>query len=256
MNSRDPRTNSPHYKPDSRRTANYDKRNDRSRRTGRRSSNRSFARLKDGSNVFVLDVLQHGGVDKAGHSWQPISQVIEVPNFNFYELCIDKKEVPNIKLEEKYIFSEMGDSKFTKVNHWLKISDLTPTALSTLDAVIKLYVKENEERFVRFLNNVGPITIKRHYLEVLPGVGKKLMQEILSQRHHAPFTDYADICNRIPGFKSIEIISKRILEELEDDEIKHYLFVRKRKPRERAGSSQSSGRSRNTSFRASSRKRY
>ena len=103
---------------------------------------------------------------------------------------------------------------------------------------------------------MGPITIKRHYLEVLPGVGKKMMQEIIALRQRQPFANYVDINTRLPGFKPIEIISKRILEELEDFEIKHYLFVRKRKPRERSDSSQRSGRSRNPSFRASSRKRY
>ena len=97
MNSREPRSNTSTSYSDSSRSGN---RRDNSRRSGRRPPNRSIARLKDGSNVFVLDLLQHGGVDKAGHSWQPICQVIEVPNFNFYELCIDKKEIPNIKLEE------------------------------------------------------------------------------------------------------------------------------------------------------------
>ncbi len=95
--------------------------------------------------------------------------------------------------------------------------------------VIEQYVKDNEARFIKFINNVGPITIKRHYLEVLPGVGKKLMQEILSSRNKKLFENFEGLHTRVPGFKPLEVFKKRILEELEENDLKHYLFVKKRK---------------------------
>ena len=61
--------------------------------------------------------------------------------------------------------------------------------------------------------------MRRHYLELLPGVGKKHMWEIIEKRKDKPFESFKDIKERVkllPDPKSL--IIKRILAEYEDSD--------------------------------------
>ena len=198
---------------------------------GRDSRNRGRNRpyIKKGAPVYLLDILQHGGVDKARHSWDPIAQIISFPDFKMYEVTLNKNKITELKLEEKYPFDIGQDALFIKVNTLLEHDKLTPASARSLHSVIRFYVTAHEERFINFVNKVGPITIKRHYLEVLPGIGKKLMNEIIAQRTVKEFETYEEVHTRVPGFKPIDVITKRIIEELENDDVKHRLFVREKK---------------------------
>ena len=64
-----------------------------------------------------------------------------------------------------------------------------------------------------------------HQIELLPGLGKKHMWEIIEARKTAPFKDFEDIKKRVklmPDPK--KIIINRIISEITGDE-KHHLFV-------------------------------
>ena len=60
----------------------------------------------------------------------------------------------------------------------------------------------------------------------LPGIGKKLMWEILEARNKKPFTSFADISALINSIPHPEkMIQARILEELEDKDVKYHVFT-------------------------------
>ena len=192
---------------------------------------RSAIRLQPGSVIYILDILQHGGIDKADHQWNPIAQILEGSKFQLYEIRLNKSKITDRHLQEKIIVSENQDI-FERIQRKITFLELTPTSSSTLDVVIGQYVNENEQRFIEFINKSGPITIKRHSLEVLPGIGKKLMWEIINNREKPPFKSFEDLHARVPGFKPVETFRKRIIEEISDDELKHYLFVKRFRRRE------------------------
>lgn len=196
------------------------------KKTYRRRTSRPSVYIKKGTPVYLLDILQHGGVDTAGHSWHPIGQVIEIPSFRLLEVNLNKKKIPELKVPQKIYYEGTEESPLGRVNKRLNYDDLTPTSATTLVSVIETYVKENEEKFVDFVNTAGPITLKRHSLEVLPGVGKKLMWEIINYREKHPFKNFKEIHENVPGFKPIDIFTKRIIEEISDPDQKHYLFCR------------------------------
>jgi putative nucleotide binding protein len=63
-------------------------------------------------------------------------------------------------------------------------------------------------------------------LHLLPGIGKKLMWEILEERNKKPFASLADISARIKSIPHPEkMIQARILEELEVKETKYHVFT-------------------------------
>ena len=175
--------------------------------------------------VIVLDFLPNGYAldDRPMHMKTPIAQAMGKERFTLLEL-VPKKGVHLQPYEEVYI----GEGKRDKIHHIigrLNTDKLTHTARSQLEPIIKDIVKKNEKRFVDFFNNAQPLSTRMHQLELLPGLGKKHMWEILDARKEKPFEGFEDIKKRVklmPDPK--KTIIKRILKELSGSE-KHRIFV-------------------------------
>jgi putative nucleotide binding protein len=79
---------------------------------------------------------------------------------------------------------------------------------------------------VDFFNKAISVTPKLHMLHLLPGIGRKLMWEILEEREKKPFESFADISQRIKAIPHPDrMIINRILEELQDPETKYRVFT-------------------------------
>ncbi|MFW5746329.1 MAG: DUF655 domain-containing protein [Nanoarchaeota archaeon] len=177
-------------------------------------------------HAIVLDFLPNGyPFDKApAHRKTPIVQALGITKFILLEL-VPKKEVYLNPHEKIYI----GDAKRDKIHHIngkIPYSKLTRTAESELPFVIAEIVSEHEERFVEFFNKAQPLSMRMHQLELLPGLGKKHMWEVVQERKAEPFKSFADLKKRVsllPDPKGIVV--KRIIKEIEGKE-KHRIFVR------------------------------
>jgi len=143
-----------------------------------------------------------------------------------------------------------------KIKRRLRYEDLTLTAMEMLEPVLFKIIKNNEEKYVAWINKAGAITIRRHYLELLPGVGKKLMNRILEERRKEEFKDMKDLHKRVSGFNPIKAIGQRILKEMEDDEVKHHIFIRKKKKSSQKRDNQYSKKRGHRNDRYSRRRRY
>lgn len=176
--------------------------------------------------VIVLDFLVNGyATDRTPmHLKTPIVQAIGTNNFTLLEL-VPKKGVHLQPFDKVYIGDEKRD-EIHHINGKIPFEKLTSTAKSELEPAIKNIVESNPDRFVEFFNKAQPINTRMHTFELLPGVGKKHMNEIVDQRMESPFTSFADIKNRVKLMQDPEkVIMKRILLEIEGNDEKHYLFV-------------------------------
>ncbi|MBI2565182.1 DUF655 domain-containing protein [Candidatus Woesearchaeota archaeon] len=175
--------------------------------------------------VIILDFLPHGYPfdTTPSHRKTPIAQAIGKLRFVLLEL-VPKKDVFLQPYEEVYI----GEGKREKIHHIIgriPVAKLTATAKSELDFVVKDLVKKQEARFVEFFNNAQPLTTRMHQLELLPGLGKKHMWEIIQTRQEKLFESFEDIKKRVRLMPDPEkAIVKRILNEISGKE-KHRLFV-------------------------------
>ena len=201
-------------------------RDNRGGRSGGRGGARRDRTLSKGTELYVLDRFDHGGMDRARHGWNPFVQIIIVPHFVLFEVEI--KEDSDIKLMEKIVISGTESDGLANIKRKLKFADLSTTSKDVIDLVLEQYIKDYPDKFLNWINRAQSITIRRHYLELLPGVGKKLMKEILELRKIQPFESFDDLHERVPGFKPIHSISTRIVEELQgnEEEIKHHIFVK------------------------------
>jgi len=176
-------------------------------------------------NAIVLDFLPHGyPFDKRpSHKKNPVAQALGKTRFVLLEL-VPKKDIFLQPYEEVYI----GEGKRDKIHHIvgkLPLDKLTSTAKTELEFVVKDLVKKNQDKFVKFFNDAQSLTTRMHQLELLPGLGKKHMWEILEKRQEKPFESFDDLKKRIKLMPDPEkIIIRRILAEITGKE-KHCLFA-------------------------------
>src|SRR3989338_6549905 len=132
--------------------------------------------------AIILDFLPNGYPfdAKPFHMKVPIAQAVGRDHFILLEL-VPKKGVALQPNQLVY----MGEGKREEIHHIigkLPIERLTQTARGELEYIIADLVKKNEKRFVDFFNKATPINARRHQIELLPGIGKKHMWEIIEER--------------------------------------------------------------------------
>jgi len=177
-------------------------------------------------NAIVLDVLMKGHADDPRPQFkrEPIVQAMGLEQFKLLELVPKASAI--IELHDRVYIGDDERDKIERVKRRIGYEELTPTARGELPFIIAEVVKEREIDFVTFFNKAISITPRLHMLHLLPGIGKKLMWEILEERNKKPFANFADISARIKSIPHPDkMIHARIMEELEDKETKYHLFT-------------------------------
>lgn len=174
--------------------------------------------------VVILDYLHHGYLEDSRpmHRKEPVAQAIGKSFFTLLEIVPSAQLKPH---DEVYI----GEGKRDKVAYikgTVFYNRLTQTAKAELPSVIEKIIQLNEKLYVQFFNTAGPISLRAHQLELLPGVGKKHAQSLVDERAKKPFESFEDIKKRVSAVDPMKVIVDRILSELEDKD-RHRLFVRR-----------------------------
>jgi putative nucleotide binding protein len=175
--------------------------------------------------AIVLDFLPNGYPldNRPSHKKNAIVQSMGENYFTLLEL-IPKENVTLTIGDRIYIGAEKRD-KIHHIKCKLDVSKLTSTAKSEMEYVIAEIVTKNEKRFVDFFNKAGPLSTRMHQLELLPGLGKKHMWEIIDKREDKEFEGFDDLKEKVkllPDPKKVVI--KRIITEISGTE-KYNLFT-------------------------------
>ena len=172
--------------------------------------------------AIVLEFLPNGYPMEG--KMMPIAQAIGENNLVLLEL-VPRKDV-NLEIGQKVYIGEGKRDEIYYILGRLKREKLTESAKGELEEFIKKVVKEREIEFVEFFNKSDAINKRMHQIELLPGMGKKYMKEILEKRKEDPFKSFEDIRNRISNLPFPEkAVEKRIFQELTNIE-RYNLFVK------------------------------
>ena len=181
--------------------------------------------------AIILDYLPLGYVKEGSPSFKrkPAAQAIGTEEFTLLELT--PKEKVNLDIHEKVYIGAGKRDKIARVNGRLKFDKLTSTAKIELNYVIEEIIKAHEDKYVQFFNEAGSVSTRLHQIELLPGIGKKHMWDILKARKEKEFESFKDIKERVPMLADpVKLVSKRILLELEGaggkGKRKYILFTR------------------------------
>ena len=183
--------------------------------------------------AVVLDVLPHGRADddRPRYEKSPLAYALGEENFRLVALRLVADS--DVSIGDRVVLAPADERGDVEEVRDIGYDALSNTALSELEYVVDEIITEHESRFVDFYNEAQPITIRLHQLNLLPGIGKKLRNNILDQRKRGPFEDFEDLEERISGLHNPkDILAERIMSELRDDDLKYKAFVR----RDREGS--------------------
>lgn len=174
---------------------------------------------------YVLDYLQYGRptTDKPRHLALPTVQVVGETYFTLLEAEI--RAGVQVNLHERVYIGKDRREKINRIIGRISYNDLTANAKAEVLPVLEDLIANQEQRFVAFFNNSQAITPRMHALELLPGIGKKSMWQIINARERKPFTSFKDIQERTSVGDPIKVVAKRILDELTGGE-KYRVFSR------------------------------
>jgi len=177
--------------------------------------------------VYVLDYLPKGRGDLPPHKRQPLVYGIGENQFTLLELVPKNDTSFNIG-ERIYVGKDsIKRVKIAKIKGRINYENMTSTAHGEMPYVLLDIVNDNEKRFLKFFNESPAISTRFHVLELLPGLGKKMMHDILDERKKKQFNSFEEMCERIDFLRAPDkLIAKRIELELTDTNQKYRLFTR------------------------------
>lgn len=174
--------------------------------------------------AYALDFLSRGKSVVIKGREGPVVQAIGEERLTLLELLAMENQ--SFEIGEKVKIGKEGREKIISVLGKLTFEELTSEAKAALPAVVEGLVKANEAKYVAYFNELQPLTPRLHGLELIPGIGKTFMKEIISMRERQPFTSFEDIQNRVGLREPSKMVAKRIVEELSGGS-RISLFVRK-----------------------------
>lgn len=169
--------------------------------------------------AIVLDVVLE---NKQSFSDNEVAQAIGTSGYTLLEL-VPKRGVI-LKTGDKVYLGDGKRDEIQYIKKSLKQTDLSNDASLELEFAVAEIVKEKEDEFVNFFNKAGPITIRKHSLELVGGVGKKHLSDLMWERDKKPFESFEDITARCPFLSHpAQAVSKRIMDEIaEKDDFKFF----------------------------------
>ena len=177
--------------------------------------------------VYVLDYLAKGRGDLPPHKRNPLVYGIGENQFTLLEL-VPKNNVTFTIGERIYVGKDSEKrKKIAKIKGRVNYEDMTSTAHGEMPYVLLDIVNDHNDRFLKFFNESPAISTRFHVLELLPGLGKKMMHDILNERKKKRFESFEEMCDRIDFLRAPnKLIAKRIELELTDPTQKYRLFTR------------------------------
>ena len=171
--------------------------------------------------AIILEYLPNGYALES--KMMPIAQAIGEKDLTLLEIV--PRRGMQFEIGEKVYIGEGKRDKVSYILGRLNKEKITEAAKNQLQERISEIVKQNEEKYVEFFNEAPAINKRMHQIELLPGIGKKHMREIINQREEEKFESFEDIKKRVQNIPGPEkAIEKRIFQELTNME-RYNLFT-------------------------------
>ncbi len=159
---------------------------------------------------------------------EPMAQLVGDQLFTLLEATV--KPEATLMVGKKIFVGKGERAEIDRIKRRIGHNELTDSAKEMLSTVVRNIVESQEARFIEFINKAGPISMRVHQLDLLPGIGKRNMELILKERQEKPFESMGDLKKRVPTLGDpVAAIVHRIVSEIEGKE-RYYMFVKPFKP--------------------------
>lgn len=177
---------------------------------------------EEGPRVVLLDVMPNGRPDddRPQYRKSPVAYGLGTDAFRLYELALD--DAADVSVSDWIALDGPNVGRYREVT----FDDLTRNAVTEVEYAVEAVVESDERRFVEFYNEAGPITLRLHQLNLLPGIGKQLRNKVLDERKRGPFESFEEVTERVSGLhRPKEVLIERIVEEIRKSDLKYRRFV-------------------------------
>ncbi len=162
--------------------------------------------------AYVLDYIHNGKSVIIREREGPLVQAIGEDRLTLLEILASQEA--NFKIGERIAIGKENRNSVVSVLGKLNYDELTSDAKNELLNVLGSMINQNEKHYVDYFNELQPITPRLHALELIPGIGKTFMREIITEREKKRFESFGDLEKRIGIRDPAKLIAKRIIEEL------------------------------------------
>lgn len=162
--------------------------------------------------AYILDFNSRGKSQMIKGREGPIIQALGEDRLTLLEILA--LNGVNFTLGERIYIGKEGRTKVISVLGKLSYEELSEEAINELENIAKKIVINNETRFIDIFNSLHPLTPRLHALELIPGIGKTFMNQIIKERNLMPFKSFDNIQERVGLKEPSKHIAKRIVEEL------------------------------------------
>ncbi|MBS71322.1 MAG: hypothetical protein CMO20_00015 [Thermoplasmata archaeon] len=126
-----------------------------------------------------------------------------------------KPGVGNLEVGQKLTMPEDESSEIAIVLGRSRYRELSNSAQFALTDVVKQILSDNPDPSLTFYNRAGPVSLKFHAFQLLPGVGQKKVKQMLDKRTSIGWLSFEEI-DESCSIDSLQLIAERLVEELED----------------------------------------
>jgi putative nucleotide binding protein len=172
----------------------------------------NYAPKKYEEFAYVLDFIPNGKSAIIKEREGPLVQAVGEERLTLLEILATPEA--NFSVGEKIAIGKENRSSIISVLGKLNYEELTAEAKNEILNVLEKMIRDNENRYVGYFNELQPITPRLHALELIPGIGKTFMREIVDEREKKRFESFADLEKRIGIRDPGKLIAKRIIQEM------------------------------------------
>lgn len=175
--------------------------------------------------AYVLDDLPHGRplAPRTQYHGRPVIQMVGESYFTLLE-AVPRADTP-FAIRERIYVGKKGRTKIEHILGRIAYRELTSAAKAELQEAVEAIITADPGPYIAFFNASQPMTPRMHSMELIPGIGKRLMWQILDQRELTPFESFEDLQERVNLTNPVRLLARRVLKELSEDE-KYQLFTR------------------------------
>ena len=162
--------------------------------------------------AYVIDYIPRGKSVIIREREGPLVQAIGEDRLTLLEIL--GNNTSDFKAGERIPIGKENRSKIVSVLGKLEYSELTNEAKNELQSVLETMIRNNEQKYIAYFNELQPITPRLHALELIPGIGKTFMKQIVNQRERKKFDSFEDLEKRVGVREPVRLLARRIVEEL------------------------------------------
>lgn len=173
--------------------------------------------------AYVLDYLPRGRA-RTKHRSGAIAVLLGEKGFTLLEAEVKPGVV--LKPQDRVYVGKGERGEISRILGRLKYEELSVIARNELRAAVESIIRSHERQYVDFFNTAQAVTPRMSALEILRGVGKKYAMKIMQERDKKPFESFEELQRRTGIPNPVLLLTRRVIEELSNREIKYRKFVR------------------------------